>query len=643
MRIKQAILCVIVACFTLFGLACGGGEGPPGGGGGGGTFVRVDVVPLVISVGVGASYQFTATVVNSTNQQVTWTVQGIPGQGTVDSTGLYQAPSTMPGSGSLVKVRATAVVDPTQYGEANVNLFFAPPPGVFPIDLTVAARTGWTSTSIPVTSGVPMSRGLCSNENILRVQTSAGVDVPAQFRVLSRWNDNSIRWVLVDFMANTAAGGAYRLNDGGTGSATGTNLNVNNAASTITVNTGVLSFVVSKTAFRLFESVLIDRDLSGGVNDECLNTAALKGVIVSDLSTEYLMNQIAPDSITVEENGPLRVCIRVEGRHRAAPAGADKLRYIVRIHAWNDQPFVKVVYSYKNMQNHAATNAGAASEAAQLASYTQADSIALQLPLNFGGSPICMFVGDTSTHQGTLTPVQTATQFQTYLGSYDATDNENQPQPGAYVVGTGDGSGDTLTNVWPTQADTQIGYSISGSGVITGSGGKAPGAMQMAFGAAGNNLRVTGVIRNFWQEYPHALTANDDGTMRLELWPSLAWKLQVFEGVMKTNEMFLSFERQVGVQSGAASTLANLLNDPPFAACKPVHYRASQAFGHIGRTNSTFTDVSGFQRGLPGLRDALSRRSQPAFHGPVRRPDQWQRHCRWPPIRLLELRRFQEH
>ncbi len=596
MRFKQSIFCCVLACFVVFSLACGGGGGPPGGGGGGGTFVRVDVVPLVISVGIGASYQFSATVVNNANQQVTWTVQGIPGQGTVDATGLYQAPSTMPGSGSLVKVRATAVVDPTQYGEANVNLFFAPPPGVFPIDLNVASRTGWTSTSIPVTSGVPMSKGLCSNENVLRVQTSAGVDVPAQFRVLSRWNDNSIRWVLCDFMANTSAGGLYRLNDGGSGSATGTNLTVNNGASTITVNTGVLSFTVSKTAFRLFESVLIDRDGSGGVNDECLNTAALKGVVVSDLGTDYLMNQIAPDSIAVEESGPLRVCIRVEGRHRSAPAGADKLRYIVRIHAWNDQPFVKVVYSYKNMQNHGATNSGAASEAAQLASYTQADSISLQMPLSIAGSPICMFVGDTSTHQGTLTAVQTATQFQTYLGSYDATDSENLPQPGAYVGATGDGSGDTLTNAWPTQADTQIGYSVSG-GVITGNGGKAPGAAQMAFGAAGNNLRLTGVIRSFWQEYPHAITMQGDGLMKLELWPSLAWKLQVFEGVMKTHEMMLSFERQAGVLSGTASTLANLLNDPPFAACKPVHYRASQAFGHIGRTNATFTDVSGFNAG----------------------------------------------
>lgn len=594
MRLKHCLL-VAIACVTVFLLACGGGGGPPGGGGGGGVFVRVDVVPLNVSVPLSGSYQFSATVVNSSNQQVTWTVQGIPGQGTVDPTGLYQAPAAMPGTGALVKVRATAVVDPTQYGEANINLFYAPPPGQFPIELAVASRTGWTSTAVPVTSGVPMSKGLCMSENTLRVQTSGGTDVPAQFRVLSRWSDNSVRWVLVDFLANTTSGGLYQLNNGGSGSATGTNLNVVNGASSITVNTGALTFTVSKNSFRLFESILIDRDGSGGVNDECLNTAALKGVVVSDLGTEYLMNQIAPDSITVEEQGPLRTCIRVEGRHRATPAGADRLRYIVRIHAYNDQPFVRVVYSYKNMQNHGAVNAGAASEAAQLASYVQADSVALHLPLSFAGNPVGMFVGDTVTHQGTLTAVQSATQLANYGGSYDPTDVENQPQPGAYVPGTGDGSGDTLTNVWPTQGDNQISYTVSGT--ITGSGGKAPGAAQLAFGSGGNNLRTTVAMRNFWQEYPSAITLGGDGLLKLEFWPAAAWKLQVFEGVMKTHEVGLMFERQAGVLPGTASQLANFLNDPPFAACKPQHYRASQAFGHIGRTNATFTDVSGFNAG----------------------------------------------
>ena len=600
MKIRHSVLWALALVISVFMLACGGGGDPPGGGGGGGVFVRVDVAPTTVTVGLGATRQFTATVVNSTSQLVTWSVVGGSPNGTIDAAGLYQAPSAIPGTGPLIKVRANAAIDPTQFGEANVNLIFAPPPGVFPIDLTVSTRTLWTSTGTPTTSGVPMSKGLCTDVNTLRVQTPGGTDVPAQFRVLSRWNDNSIRWVLVDFVANTSTGGSYRLNDGGTGSTTGTSLSVTNGASAISVSTGVLSFTLSKTAFRLFESIMIDRDGSGGVNDECLNTASLKGVVVTDGATENLMNQIVPDSIAVEEQGPLRVCVRVEGRHRATPAGADKLRFIVRIHAWNNLPHIKVIYSFKNMQNHGQTNAGPASEAAQLAAYTGADSIALHLPLALGTSASALFGGDSSTHQGALTPVQTATLMQNYSGTYDATDNENLPQPGAYVPGSGDGSGDTLTNVWPTSAETQISYSVTG-GVITGAGGRAPGTMQMVTSNGANNLRVTTVVRDFWQQYPKGLTAQGDGLLKVEFWPSLAWRLNVFEGVMKTHEVMLTFERQATFSVGAANSYANLLNDAAFTACKPIHYRASQAFGHIGTTNVQFTDVSRFQAGYQAI------------------------------------------
>lgn len=594
MKFRALLLWSVTLAISVFMLACGGGGDPPGGGSQP-PGLRVDITPQTVQVAFGGTFQFTAVVQNATVPGVTWTVPGGISHGIISSTtGLYQAPAAVPAT-PPIKVRATSNQDSTIFAEATVSLYIAPVPGTFPIDLTVGTRTLWTSTSVPVTSGVPMSKGLCPNENTLRVQTAAGVDVPAQFRVLSRWSDNSVRWVLVDFMANTATGGgAYRLNNGGSGSATGTALNVNNSASSITVNTGVLSFTVSKTAFRLFESVLIDRDGGGTINDECLNTAALRGIVVSDNSTDYLMNQIAPDSITVEEQGPLRVCLRVEGRHRSAPAGADKLRYVVRIHAWNNLPYIKVVYSFKNMQNHGLTNAGAASEAAQLASHTDADSVSMELPLALGGAPTAMFVGDSTTHQGSLTATQSATLLQNYSGTYDPTDGENLPQPGAYVPGTGDGSGDTLTNAWPTSNDTQISYSVLG-GIITGAGAKAPGAMQMAFSASPNNLRVTAAVRDFWQQYPKALHAQADGLMRLDFWPAGTWKMQAFEGVMKTHEVMLSFERLTGVLGGAATQLANLINDAPFAACTPTHYRASQAFGHIGITNSTFTAVNRFQ------------------------------------------------
>jgi uncharacterized protein (DUF1800 family) len=82
----------------LFGLGCSGSSFS----GGGGT---VSPIPAVTITGaadtrLGTTTQFSATVTNSTNQAVTWQVNGITGgstaTGTITSAGLYTAPATMP-------------------------------------------------------------------------------------------------------------------------------------------------------------------------------------------------------------------------------------------------------------------------------------------------------------------------------------------------------------------------------------------------------------------------------------------------------------------------------------------------------------------------------------------------------------------
>src|SRR6185369_9643620 len=70
--------------------------------------VTVTVSPSSASVPVSTTKQFTATVNNSSNQSVTWSVTG---GGTINSTGLYTAPASVP-SGA-VTVQATSVASPS--------------------------------------------------------------------------------------------------------------------------------------------------------------------------------------------------------------------------------------------------------------------------------------------------------------------------------------------------------------------------------------------------------------------------------------------------------------------------------------------------------------------------------------------------
>ena len=87
--------------------------------------ITVVVSPPIATVTSGATQQFTATVTGSTNTAVTWSVQGAGCNGvacgSIDQTGLYTAPITVPNP-PTVTVAATAQADGVSSGTAAITL-----------------------------------------------------------------------------------------------------------------------------------------------------------------------------------------------------------------------------------------------------------------------------------------------------------------------------------------------------------------------------------------------------------------------------------------------------------------------------------------------------------------------------------------
>lgn len=126
----------------MAGISCGG---VAGGGGGPPPVVTVTVSPASANLfadEAGNSWpaaltqkKLTATVNNSSDQGVTWSVTGGSTNGTVDGTGLYTAPAVMPNP-AAVKVTATSAL--------------AAAPGS--AAMTVQAPTGLGTSQITVTA-----------------------------------------------------------------------------------------------------------------------------------------------------------------------------------------------------------------------------------------------------------------------------------------------------------------------------------------------------------------------------------------------------------------------------------------------------------------------------------------------------------
>jgi photosystem II stability/assembly factor-like uncharacterized protein len=134
--VRKVISCSSIAFLLILAAGCGGS----GSGSAGGptptplptatpTPVSVNVSPASGSVQVARTLQLIATVTGTSNQGVTWAVNGTAGgnssSGTVSSSGLYSAPTSVPNPGT-VTVSATSVADSTKSGSAGVQI--VPPP-----------------------------------------------------------------------------------------------------------------------------------------------------------------------------------------------------------------------------------------------------------------------------------------------------------------------------------------------------------------------------------------------------------------------------------------------------------------------------------------------------------------------------------
>jgi len=89
-----------------------------------GGAISVGVAPTTAALSVSQAQQFTATVTNTSNTAVTWSISPT-GVGTIDNTGLYTAPS-MIATTQTVTVTASSVAHPTATASATVTL--SPPP-----------------------------------------------------------------------------------------------------------------------------------------------------------------------------------------------------------------------------------------------------------------------------------------------------------------------------------------------------------------------------------------------------------------------------------------------------------------------------------------------------------------------------------
>jgi hypothetical protein len=208
--------------------------------------------------------------------------------------------------------------------------------------------------------------------------------MPGQFVATSFWPDGSLRWVLVDAAADLAAGAeeTYRVEFGSEvvpALFEPSQFDVKDTPRELRVSTGPLQVTIDKVRFNLLARVVS--------HGKQLAASAPEGVrVVDEHGTVFTTSARPPKRVLVEERGPQKVVVRVEGDYHDGE-GRAYMSYVTRLTFREGSSRVTIEHTHIN-------------------TYLQAeftDLTSLTMPFRVPGLRRAESFWDTADHAGTFT------------------------------------------------------------------------------------------------------------------------------------------------------------------------------------------------------------------------------------------------
>ncbi|MDY0961047.1 Tat pathway signal sequence domain protein [Massilia sp. CFBP9026] len=190
------------------------------------------------------------------------------------------------------------------------------------------------------TFGVPWPRGALRNDQAFVLSGDNG-DLPCQSWPTAYWPDGSLKWTAHALPAMDAAPGRLRLRPGNSGAKGGKQLTVKESPDAIVIDTGVIECTVPR------QGAEIVRSLRRGGRDIA---RAGKLVALCDDSPDGSTRQTAYESrlqrVTLEQRGPQRSVVKVEGMHRTQDGGRSWLPFVLRLYFYAGAESVRIMHTF---------------------------------------------------------------------------------------------------------------------------------------------------------------------------------------------------------------------------------------------------------------------------------------------------------
>ena len=194
--------------------------------------------------------------------------------------------------------------------------------------------------SAGVTWGVPWARGELRRDDPLDLQDAEGRSQPVQSWPLAFWPDGSVKWSAHAAALDTAATG-YVLRPG-VPTLPSSPVTVRSGEQEVVIDTGALVCVLGRSGPDVIRSLRRDgHEVGGPAHLVCIREEAAETGQGRVVRQEPCLGMI--DRVTVEQSGPVRAVVRIDGRQQER--GRHWLPFRLRLYFYAGQAGVRLVHT----------------------------------------------------------------------------------------------------------------------------------------------------------------------------------------------------------------------------------------------------------------------------------------------------------
>jgi hypothetical protein len=206
----------------------------------------------------------------------------------------------------------------------------------------------WVGEKPPVVTtgvswGVPWAQGSVPRGASFSL-SSNGAALPLQSWPLAYWPDGSLKWSGFATVVPAGLAGSLTLTPSAANAVPAGMVKVSHAAGSISVDTGAMQCSIPASGANLIDSIHIGGKPIGGASQlVCILQNGPATNPEDSPARERYLSELK--QVTVEQSGPVRAVVRIEGVHRGTVSKREWLPFTVRLYFFTGQTAIRVVHT----------------------------------------------------------------------------------------------------------------------------------------------------------------------------------------------------------------------------------------------------------------------------------------------------------